>query len=207
MQKFCSLPWHTSPCPLPGGADVSHAGAAAGSWGRCRAARMQVWGDRPGGAVRCTRGEGGFPSGGFLPASAGQIVMVSKPFPGTMPQGPAVRILPGMRLCSACFASRRDGLSSSISLPVCDLGTPNPPDLSRLLPRMHPAPPAAGLLISEQRITSARFSFHLRRSCSCAGLMLTACLQGALLTSSSGSAFPPPPFIFFHEEGGDYLQL
>lgn len=151
---------------------------------------------------RCTRGEGGFPGCGFLPASAGQIVMVSEPFPSTIPWGPAVRVLPGMRPCGTCFASRRDGSPRSISLSVPDLGTPNPPDLPQLLPRVLSTPPAVGFLISKQRIISTFFSFYLQWSCFCVGLMHSMFAESPT-NLLLGLGFPPPPLNFFHEDGGD----
>jgi len=123
------VPWQMFPHPLPGEVDMSHAGAATGHWGQCRAADVRVRGGRLGGAVRCTRGEGGFPGGDFLPASTGWIAMVIKLFPGMIPQGPAARVLPGMRPGSAGFASHRDGPASSTSLPAHGPAAPDPPSL------------------------------------------------------------------------------
>lgn len=68
--------------------------------------------------------------------------MVSKPSPSTIPWGAAVCILPATRPCSACFASCRDVPPSSVSLPVQDLGTPNPSDLPQWLFRNHLSLPA-----------------------------------------------------------------
>lgn len=101
-----------------------------------------------------------------------------------------------------CFASHKDGPPSSISLPVRD-----PPHLPEMLHRIHPAPAVVGLLVGEQGITSARFSFHLQQPCS-----RGVDARGMFAESPTHlllwfSLFFTPLYFFFHEEGGVSLQL